>query len=341
MRHSVWVGVGLTLLAGLGSGNCMFPMKFARRWKWENLWLVFSLVSLVVIPWILAFCYVSKLWSVYSAIGLGTMVLPLSLGAGWGIAQILFGLSVARLGLALGYAIIIGLGSLGGTLIPLLVNSRSVLGTSVGALFFAGLAVMITGIVVSARAGSQRERGTTHTAGGNYAGALGLAVVCGLMAPMINYAFAFGQAIADRAVELGSSPTEAAFAVWPLALAGGLVPNIGYSLYLLSKNGTWGLYREVTWHDGALATLMGLLWMGAVGIYGVASVFLGSLGTSVGWGLFQIFMIITANLSGLLTGEWRSAPATSRKLLYAGLGLLIAATLLLAATVRLIGENAR
>ena len=42
--------------------------------------------------------------------------------------------------------------------------------------------------------------------------------------------------------------------------------------------------------------LMAVFWMGAVAIYGVASVYLGTLGTSVGWALFQIFMIMTANL---------------------------------------------
>ena len=334
MPHAVWAGLGLTLLAGLGSGNCMFPMKFARRWKWENLWLIFSLVSLVALPWILALCFVGRLGSVYSTTGVGSMTLPFLLGAGWGIAQILFGLSIARLGLALGYAIIIGLGSLGGTLIPLAINNRSVIASPKGALILTGLAVMIAGIIISARAGSQREQGTNRLIGASYTAALGLAILCGLMAPMINYAFAFGQAVANHATELGSSPAEAAFAVWPVALAGGLLSNLGYSLYLLFKNGTWGLYREAPWHDAALATLMGLLWMGAVAVYGVASVYLGNLGTSVGWGLFQIFMIITANLSGLLTGEWSGAPAGARGKLYAGLALLVVATLLLAGANR-------
>lgn len=334
MPHSAWAGLGLTLLAGVGSGNCMFPMKFARRWKWENLWLIFSLVSLLALPWILALCLVGRLWSVYSTIGNSAMALPFLLGAGWGIAQILFGLSIARLGLALGYAIIIGLGSLGGTMIPLAINDRSVIASPKGALILAGLAVMIAGIILSARAGSQREQGTNRVIGASYAAALGLAILCGFMAPMINYAFAFGQAVANHAAELGSSPAKAAFAVWPIALAGGMLPNLGYSLYLLFKNGTWGLYREASWHDAGLATSMGLLWMGAVALYGVASVYLGSLGTSVGWGLFQIFMIMTANLSGLLTGEWSSSPAGARGKLYAGLALLIVATVLLAAANR-------
>jgi len=334
MSLSVWTGLGLTLLAGLACGNCMFPMKLARRWQWENLWLIFSLVSLVALPWILAASLVGRLAAVYALTGLGGMALPFFLGAGWGIAQILFGLSIARLGLALGYAIIVGLGSLGGTLIPLAINNRSVIASSKGALIFTGLAVMTAGIIVSARAGSRREQGTGRPAGASYATALALAVVCGLMAPMLNYSFAFGQIIATHATELGSSPTRAAFAVWPITLAGGLLPNLGYCIYLLSKNGSWRLYRGASWHDASLATSMGLLWMGSMAIYGVAAVYLGKLGTSVGWGLFQIFMIITANLSGLLTGEWRAAPHAARHQLYSGLALLILATLLLATSNR-------
>jgi hypothetical protein len=36
MSTVVLEGLSLTLLAGLFSGNCMLPMKFARRWQWEN-----------------------------------------------------------------------------------------------------------------------------------------------------------------------------------------------------------------------------------------------------------------------------------------------------------------
>jgi L-rhamnose-H+ transport protein len=259
------------------------------------------------------------------------LLLPFFLGAGWGVAQVLFGLSIARLGLALGYAIIVGLGSLGGTLIPLFFRNRAVLGTSSGGLILSGLAVMLAGIVVSARAGSQREQGHQREAGSGYVVALTLAVLCGLLAPMINYAFAFGQEIAARAIQFGVSPVRAAYAVWPVALAGGLLPNLAYCLYLLFKNRTWSLFRSPFMHDGSLAALMGVFWMGAMAVYGVASVYLGALGTSVGWGLFQIFMIMTANLGGLLTGEWTTSHTGARRTLYAGLALLTAATVMLAA----------
>jgi hypothetical protein len=47
-------------------------------------------------------------------------------------------------------------------------------------------------------------------------------------------------------------------------------------------------------------------------------------------GLFQIFMIMTATLSRVVTGEWKGAPASSKLLLTSGLVCLAVATTLLA-----------
>jgi L-rhamnose-H+ transport protein len=75
---------------------------------------------------------------------------------------------------------------------------------------------------------------------------------------------------------------------------------------------------------------MGALWMGAISIYGVASVYLGTLGTSAGWALFQIFMIMTANVSGMITGEWRGVPRRTVSVFWGGQALLAVATVLIA-----------
>ena len=135
----------------------------------------------------------------------------------------------------------------------------------------------------------------------------------------------------EEAVRQGTSKEAAGYAVWPVALLGGLIPNAGYALWLLARNATWKVFRGSWRPDVWYGCLMGLLWMGAFAVYGVSSVYLGALGTSIGWALFQIFMIMTANLSGVLTGEWRSASAPARRGLWTGLGLLAAATALIAA----------
>ena len=146
---------------------------------------------------------------------------------------------------------------------------------------------------------------------------------------MLNFSFAFGQDIAAAAVRLGNADVRAAYAVWPIGVAGGLIPNVGYSIYLLRRNKTGALF-QFKWPDMFWATLMAILWMGAFALYGMSAIFLGRFGTSIGWGLFQIFMIMKATLSGRFSGEWRFAPRSARSLLVLSIIFLGGATALLA-----------
>ena len=51
----------LAVLAGAINGLFALPMKINRRWAWENNWLLFSLLSLVIFPWLIAFLSVPDL----------------------------------------------------------------------------------------------------------------------------------------------------------------------------------------------------------------------------------------------------------------------------------------
>jgi L-rhamnose-H+ transport protein len=320
------------MTAGLMSGTCMLPSKFVRAWKWENVWLVFSVVSLVIVPWTLAFAFVDHLSETYRALTLQQLAIPILLGAGWGIAQILFGVSVKRLGLGIAYAIIVGLGAVLGTLVPLFVQQRGFAKEHALIMILSGVLVMSVGIFLTAWSGQIKERAAAipeSPSHRSYLAAIFLAVLCGLMAPMLNYSFAFGQDIAKSAVAFGNQPVHAAYAVWPIALAGGFVPNAAYSLWLLAKNRTWALFHSRS-PDFLRSSLMGLLWMGAFALYGMSATYLGALGTSVGWGLLQIFMIMTATMAGVLTGEWKHASLSARLLLGSGIAGLTVAIVLLA-----------
>ncbi len=332
MGHSVLPGVSLVLIAGLMAGCCMLPLKFVRSWKWENVWLAFSILSLVVIPWSLALTFVGRLFDTYRALSAHQLAVPLLLGAGWGIAQILFGISVKRLGLGIAYAIIVGLGAVLGTVVPLFVQQRGLAKEHTLELITCGVLIMAIGITLTAWGGQINERAAARVRNPvhrSYPFAIFLAVLCGVMAPMLNYSFAFGQDIAKAAVAFGNQPVRAAYAVWPVGLAGGFVPNLFYSVRLLVKNHTWSLFRSSA-PDFFRSSLMAILWMGTFAIYGMSAAFLGPLGTSVGWGLLQIFMIMTAILAGVFTGEWRYASRSAKLLLSSGIACLTIATVLLA-----------
>jgi L-rhamnose-H+ transport protein len=331
MTASEFVGLALTIVAGVMSGNCMLPAKFVRSWRWGNVWLVFSILSLVVFPWGLALLLVHHLGAVYATLGPSRCAAPVAFGAGWGIAQVLFGISVVRLGLGVAYSTIVGLGAVLGTLVPLFIEQRGSVSTGALCLLLAGTLLMVLGIALTAWGGHLREKSgrgdETLVTRRGYLASILLAILCGFLAPMLNYAFAFGQDVARQAVAFGNSPVRAAYAVWPIALAGGSVPNLLYSVYLLARHRSVSAFRA-PFPDVLLSGAMAALWMAAFALYGMSAVFLGPLGTSVGWGLFQIFMITTAIASGVLTGEWTGSPMRARVYLGLGLGLLVLATIL-------------
>jgi L-rhamnose-H+ transport protein len=121
--------------------------------------------------------------------------------------------------------------------------------------------------------------------------------------------------------------------VWPVALAGGLLPNLAYTLYLLGRNRSWNKLRSV-YPDFFLSLLMGLLWIFAVAIYGLATYQLGRLGDSAGWAIYQITMVPTASAAGVLSGEWKNATARSVRCFTFGIATLVVAVTMAASATR-------
>merc|ERR1712146_210835 len=78
-----------------------------------------------------------------------------------------------------------------------------------------------------------------------------------------------------------------------------------------------------SWVKSVLTTgLMAVLWFGSNVAYGVATTELpDELGTVVGWPIYIIGMVLVANVSGVVTGEWKQARNTAK--IWMGVGLLI------------------
>jgi len=158
MDAQILLGAGIVLLAGFLQGLFAVPMKFARRWNYENIWLVFAFTGLVLFPWLLTFATVPHLGEIYHSTPGKTIAAVVGFGVCWGAGAALTGLGLNMLGIGLGLAIILGLSASIGSLVPLLVLTPEKLATSQGHLYLIGTAVMLAGIAVASRAGSLRDK---------------------------------------------------------------------------------------------------------------------------------------------------------------------------------------
>ncbi len=327
-------GFALTVLAGSMMGANLVPLKWTKVWKWENFWLVYSIVSLLIVPFCLAFFFIPHLAAVYASVPLRVLAKPFLYGALWGVAQLGAGICVDKIGLALTGSILNGLCATFGTLTPLVLQHFDLLSKPSGMLLLAGVVVMIFGVALCGWAGLKREKGQrinapAGRAKGAYLAVMFVAVISGLFAALLNIALAFGGELINLARLQGAPAAWAVFSVWPLALLGGLIVNLAYSIILLTRNHTWGNFAS---KPGELAypVLGGSVWMIAIAVYSSATVFLGILGVSVGWAVFQITLILSGNLAGIWTGEWRSTSKSTFNANLAGVAVLFAATVMMA-----------
>ena len=329
---SVVSGFLLLLIAGIANSNFATPMKYTRRWAWENTWLAWTVFALLVIPPVTTICTVPLLGSVYAQAGWRTVLGIALFGAGWGVAQVFFGLAVDVIGVALTFSIVMGISAAVGSLVPLLRLHADRLYTRGGAQLLGVILLMLVGVVFCAFAGNSRERArkSSNVEGrGNFSVGLLLAVLCGLGASFVNLGLAFGGAVSQAAVEHGATRFNAVNAIWLPIMVAGAIPNLAYCVFLLRRNHTTAKFQAGGLSHWALALLMAALWFGSSILYGLATLYLGPLGTVLGWPLFMSLIVISASVVGLLTGEWKGSGRAPVMLQCGGVGLLIIAVFVL------------
>lgn len=323
MNASLTSGLLLILLAGLCQGSFMLPIKGMRGWGWENYWLIFAITAYLVSPWLLAFATVPGLLQVYAGTSGGTLAAIAMFGAAWGIGALTFGLGVEALGLALGFALILGTAAVFGTVVPLLFTSAGVVSGKQTAILVVSLMMMVAGVLVCSFAGKWKEKSNVRK---SYWRGVVICIVSGLLSACGNLGFVFGSPITQRAEALGVPAQLAPNAVWALLTLPLFLCNAAYSLYLMRRNSTAALYRaKYAATSFGLAVSMGVLWMAGFALYGMGVRRVGALGSSLGWAILMSTVVLVANGLGIATGEWKGSPVHYRRQLAAGVLMLLCA----------------
>lgn len=215
--------------------------------------------------------------------------------------------------------------------------------TNWGIVVLAGLLVCVIGIIISGRAGMKKEKelgqkgelGTTdphaveaadselHLSGKDeYKFGLGLlvSIISGVLSACFNFGIEAAKPMANVANDLwkASNPGQGEFLFqnnvsYIIILWGGLATNLIWCLILNYRNKTFGDYTNMktpVLNNIIFSALAGTTWFLQFFFYGMGESKLGNGPSS--WILHMAFIILVANVWGLILKEWKGV---SRKTL--------------------------
>jgi L-rhamnose-H+ transport protein len=250
MDSNPFLGVLLHAIGGLAAASFYIPYKRVRQWSWEVYWLVGGFFSWIIAPWVLALLILPQTPSILAMVPGKALFWTWFFGVLWGVGGLTFGLTMRYLGIALGYAIALGLCAAFGTLVPPIFNGEimQILSTRSGQVVLLGVLICLGGIALSGRAGICKERELSDEQKQasvkefSFVKGVIVAIIAGMLSAAMAYAFAAGKPIADEALAQGSPQLWQNLPILIVALFGGFVTNCIWCLGLSIKNRTWGEY---------------------------------------------------------------------------------------------------
>lgn len=336
MGNNIVTGLLYIFIAGIFSGLFAIPFKKNPTWKWENNWFVWSIVALLLAPWVVALATVPSLFTVLSADST-SLLLVIVFGLIWGYGAILFGKGIDLLGVSLGLPIMLGLINSSGTLLPLILKDPNLLLQPEGIKIVIGIIVILGGIIFYSIAGSKRDKELNgsgskdlSTKGKSFKKGLIVAVLAGIFGPMINIAFVYGQPIQSYAELQGASPLYATNAIWCVVLSAGFIINALECIRLFRKEQTWQIYKGHAIISFIFPIISGIIWYLSIMFYGMGGNVIGANGASTGWAIMQSTAIIASCGSGILLGEWKGTSHQVKSPIYIGLLLLVIGIIIIA-----------
>jgi L-rhamnose-H+ transport protein len=342
------IAILLVVTGGILLGLFSLPVTNTPKWKFEHIWCVGSLFSLLIIPWPLVFLTVPDVGALYASVPRGVLLAVILSGAAWGIGGIFWGRGIEALGVALGVSLMMTLITVSGSAGPLAIFEPAKFTTSGGLALLGALAVMTVGVIVMAVAGKVRAQEQSVLSAAAEATAvkipflagLTLAVISGIFSAGTNFGFVFGAPIATKAAESGVPAHATGFAIWSLVFTLNYAINALYGLWMMVKNGTLSRLlpdSQPSYWLGAL--FMGIAWPGGIIIYGIGAGAMGRYGPYVAFPMLLLVSILAGNAAGALTGEWQGTTSKPRRIMIAGVAILILAFVLLGVSNHLLASS--
>ena len=367
MDSNPLLGIVFHWIGGFAAATTFIPFRRIHGWAWEVYWLVQGVAAWIVTPLLFAVLLIPGFLGVLREAPAASLGYALLWGALWGVGGLTFGLAIRYLGIALGYAIALGLSTVFGTLIPPLYSGEmsSVIREPSGRTILLGVFVCVLAVAVNGAAGLSKEKestgGAREQAGEkdySFNKGLAVAILAGIMSSFFAFGLKAGAPVASIAhahlLAAGRTDLWQNLPVLVIVLWGGFATNLVWTVYLLIRNRTLsqyagrrgsnpmesepaddsspdassGLPKSVILQNYGFAALAGVIWYFQFFFYSMGQTKMGKYDFS-SWALHMASIVIFATLWGVALREWRGTSVRTRCLVSLGLLLLIASTLII------------
>jgi len=249
-----FIGVIYHWIGGFASATNFIPFRGIKRWSWEIYWLIQGFAAWIVAPIVLGSIFVPNLFGIIHQVYLTNpknVWLAFLFGVLWGVGGITFGLAIRYLGIALGYAIALGLCAAFGTIVPPIAHGQfgAILHSSAGQIILLGVLICVIGVAINGAAGVSKEHEVTPEekaeAGEtdyNFGKGIAIAILAGFMSSFFAFGLDAGKPIGDLAktqlLAAGKLDLWQNLPILVVVLWGGFVTNFIWSAILIFQNGS-------------------------------------------------------------------------------------------------------
>lgn len=295
-------GFFVLITGGICQGSFGMGYKKYPPYSWAVFWAIYNTLCALVAT-VAAVVLGGSDWSS------GFSWVSVLCGAFWGFSAVAFSKAIVKIGMSMVYGIAMGISSIFGSLVPMIVNGGFPAGSKLMWLII-GFSVTLIGTAIITVAGIRRDGGAKYSAIG-----ILLSVVSGFGSGAMNIGFNFTP-------DVGGGAAVSAVR-WLPVLIGGCMASV-----------IWGFAEGLVkrqWHTAVLpgsfrrfATLAGvsIIWYMALLLYGLSAEMLGGDLNSLCWILFNSLALIVSGTWGIMSGEWKNS---KKNLLFIGMAILIIA----------------
>jgi len=346
-------GIFFHFIGGFASGSFYVPFKKVKGWAWESYWIVGGLFSWLIIPPLAAWLTIPNFGNIIAQTGTSTLVWTYIWGLLWGIGGLTYGLGIRYLGMSLGNSVLLGITSAFGALIPAIYYNvvptdgkttfNDLITTSWGRVVLIGTIICLVGIYICGRAGVLKEREMSAERKQesikefNLSKGLVVCIISGILSACFNYGIEAGTPMAEKANELWKAAhpgvlTEFLYqnnVIYVVLLWGGLTTNFIWCLFLSIRNRSYKDYTDESTpiaRNILFAAMAGTIWFLQFFFYGMGESKLGNGASS--WILHMAFIILVANMWGILLKEWKGVSKKTATTITAGILAILLSVIL-------------